>query len=80
MAGIHRKDMANRIRITLSSSRKSFEEIMDDFFNKEYPYLKLEDRKFVADIIKQISANLTEEQIKQRSRSFVDGVLGAGKA
>lgn len=75
-----RKEMANRIRITLSSSRKSFEEIMDDFFNKEYPYLKLEDRKFVADIIKQISANLTEEQIKQRSRSFVDGVLGAGKA
>lgn len=75
-----RKEMANRIRITLSSSRKSFEEIMDDFFNKEYPYLKLEDRKFVADTIKQISANLTEEQIKQRSRSFVDGVLGAGKA
>ena len=75
-----RKEMANRIRITLSSSRKSFEEIMDDFFNKEYPYLKLEDRKFVADTIKQISANLTEEQIKQRSRYFVDVVLGAGKA
>lgn len=75
-----RKEMANRIRITLSSSRKSFEEIMDDFFNKEYPYLKLEDRKFVADTIKQISANLTEEQIKQRSRSFLDVVLGAGKA
>lgn len=72
-----RKEMANKIQITLAAERKTFSQIMDDLFNAEYPRLDRDSRKFVEDTIRHIASKLSEEQIKQRARSFIEGVMGA---
>jgi hypothetical protein len=72
-----RQEMATKIQITLSAERKTFAQIMDDFFNAEYPQLSRNARKFVEDTINQIASKLPEEQIKQRTRSFIEEVMGA---
>lgn len=73
-----RQEMATNIQITLSAEKKTFAQIMDDLFNAEYPRLDSDSRKFVEDTIRRIANKLTEDQIKQRARSFIDEVMGAG--
>lgn len=72
-----RQEMATKIQITLAAERKTFAQIMDDLFNTEYPRLDRDARKFVEDTIKRIACKLPEEQIKQRTRSFIEEVMGA---
>lgn len=73
-----RAEMAAQIQITLASSRKTFSQIMDDLFNAEYPRMDRKTRRFVEDTIKQVASKLSEEQIKQRARAFIDEVIGDG--
>ena len=72
-----RREMATRIQITLSAEKKSFAQIMDDLFATEYPRIDREARKFVEDTIRRVAGKLSEEQIKQRARSFIEEVMGA---
>ena len=71
------KDMKSRIQITMSSKNKLFSQILDDLFNDEYPGLNRKDRKFIEETIGRLAANLSEDEIKQRTRSFIDKVMGA---
>ena len=76
-----REEMETKIRITLSTEKKSFAQIMEDLFNAEYPLLDRETRGFVMDTMRRIAGkSSSEEQIKRRTRSFIEEVLGAGMA
>lgn len=70
-----REEMATRIEITLSSKKKLFPQIMEDLFSEEYPSLDRKTKKFVEETISQIASKLSEDQIKQRARSFIDTVV-----
>lgn len=72
-----RKEMATKIRITLSAERKSLADILDEVFNGEYPHLDRTSRKLVTDTMQQLPGKLSEEQIKKRARAFIEDVLGA---
>lgn len=72
-----REEMETQIQITLSAAKKSFEQIMDDFFASEYSNIDSDTKKFVQETIQRIASNLTESQIKQRARSFIEQVMGA---
>ena len=75
---LEREEMETQIQITLSSKKKLFSQILDDLFNDEYPYLNRKDRKFVEETIGKVASKLSEDEIKQRARSFIDNVMGAG--
>lgn len=75
---LEREEMENQIQITLSSKKNLFPQILDDLFNEEYPYLDRKDRKFVEETIGKVASKLSEDEIKQRARSFIDNVMGAG--
>lgn len=72
-----RREMDTKIQITLSTVKKSFEQIMDEFFTNEYPQIKPDTKKFVQETIRKLAGKLSEEQIKQRARSFIENVIGA---
>ena len=75
---LEREEMENQIQITLSSKKNLFPQILDDLFNDEYPYLNRKDKKFVEETIGKVASKLSEDEIKQRARSFIDNVMGAG--
>lgn len=72
-----KKEMVNKIRITLSSQRRSIYDIIEELFNTEYPTMERKDRDFVIDAIVRIKKPLSEEQIINRVRTLIDDVLGA---
>lgn len=71
--------MATKIHITLSEKRKTFEQLMSDFFEEEYPNMNKEFRKLVEDTIKKIASKDSETEIKQRARKFIEEVIGVDK-
>ena len=72
-----RADMTAQIQIMLAN-KKSFAQIMEDLFNTEYPYMDRARRQLVEDTIKKVAAKLSEDQIKQRARVFIESVMGEG--
>ena len=74
-----RKEMTTKIHITLSEKRKTFEQIMSDFFEEEYPNMKKELRKLVEETIRKIASKDSEAEIKQRARKFIEEVIGVDK-
>lgn len=72
-----REEMANKIQITLSAEKKSFEQVINELINSEYPHLTNDEREFVTETIRRIASKLSENQIKQRARSFIEEIMGA---
>lgn len=73
-----RADMTAQIQITLAANKKSFAQIMEELFNSEYPHMDRASRQLVEDTIKKVAAKLSEDQIKQRARVFIESVMGEG--
>lgn len=71
-----RKEMANQIQITLSAEKKTFAQIMDELFDNEYPHIERDMRTFITNTIGKVAGKISEEQIKQRTRLFIESVLG----
>lgn len=73
-----RADMTAQIQITLAANKKSFAQIMEDLFNSEYPHMNRTSRQLVEETIKKVAEKLSEDQIKQRARVFIESVMGEG--
>ena len=71
-----RKEMTNKIKITLSNERKPIEQILEEFFSEEYPAIEKADRMIVISKMNTAASTLTEEQIKQRAKAIVEALLG----
>ncbi|MBO5967943.1 MAG: DEAD/DEAH box helicase [Clostridia bacterium] len=71
-----RKDMRTKIHITLLEKKKTFEQIMFDFFEEEYPNMKKDLRKLIEDTMRRFAIKDTESDIKQRARKFIEEVIG----
>ena len=63
----------------MSEKKKTFEQIMSDFFEEEYPNMKKELRKLVEETIRKIASKDSEAEIKQRARKFIEEVIGVDK-